>query len=165
MTTETLSKWKSETFPQHLFWEVRCSHEWDFSDCHSNIIRSPPHNRLHGPFYGSHLDLNYFQAAFPSTQKARVYSRRTADEKGILSWSTTRHILKNAVWFKHTKCTHIDRCSRLPPPSPANTEHIQKWLLQARSSETKGGKSPFCPLCRPFAGVSSPPLLERGDRM
>ena len=32
------------------------------------------------------------------------------------------HILKNAVCFEHSKCTHIDRCSRLLSPSPANTE-------------------------------------------
>lgn len=65
-----------------------------------------------------------------------------------VSWSTTWHILKNAVCFEHSKCTHIDRCSRLLPPSPANREHTQKWLLQAWRSETerKKEKKPFLQL-------------------
>ena len=116
---------------------MRCNNKWDFSDCHSYIIvRGLLHDRLHSPFYGSHLDSNYFPAAFPSNHKTKVYARITAEEKK-LSWSTTWHILKNAVWFEHSKCTHIDRCSRLLSPSPANREHTQKWLLQAWRSETK----------------------------
>lgn len=48
--------------------------------------------------------------------------KKNTQKNNILSWSTTWHILKNAVCFEHSKCTHIDRCSRLLSPSPANRE-------------------------------------------
>lgn len=38
-------------------------------------------NWLHGSFYGRHLDLNYFPAAFPSNQKTKVYARITEEEE------------------------------------------------------------------------------------
>lgn len=38
-------------------------------------------NWLHGSFYGRHLDLNYFPAAFPSNQKTKVYVRITEEEE------------------------------------------------------------------------------------
>lgn len=85
-----------------------------------------------------------------------------------VSWSTTWHILKNAVCFEHSKCTHIDRCSRLLPPSPANREHTQKWLLQAWRSETERKKrekafsAAFS--AGPFVSVSFPLFCAGGQR-
>lgn len=101
-------------------------------------IRGLLHNTLDGLFYETRLDLNDFPAAFPSNQKMVCRNNRDkAKKKRCCHGAQHGMFLKNAVWFEHRKCTHIDRCSRLLSPSPANREHTQKWLLQVRGVRQK----------------------------
>lgn len=87
-------------------------------------------------FIGAILISITSQQHFPTIRNPKYCICQNYSRRKILSWSTTWHILKNSVWFEHSKCTHIDRCSRRLFPSPANREHTQKCLLQAWRSET-----------------------------
>lgn len=117
------------------------------------------------------MTLQQFFIFFPTIVKKNKNKKtqkcvpRYRQSSKILSWSATWHVLKNVVWFEHSKCTHIDRCSRLPSPSPANRDHTHKWLLQAWRSETKTSLSAASSRTIPyFAFPSVPGLRESNDR-
>lgn len=103
-------------------------------------------------FFLTHLDLNYFPATFARLKPDSMcdknsrgkISKKKKKEKKRFCHSTTWHILKNAVWFEHSKCTHIDRCSRLLSPSPANTEHTHTKKVVITGLEEWDKNSPFC---------------------
>lgn len=86
------------------------------------------HNGPHGPLLWEPSKFELLPSSVsPQSQNQSAcqnnhHSGKKTHKKIILSWSTTWHILKNAVCFEHSKCTHIDRCSRLLSPSPANRE-------------------------------------------
>lgn len=92
--------------------------------------------------------------------------KKNTKKNNILSWSTTWHILKNAVCFEHSKCTHIDRCSRLLSPSPANREAHTRVVIIGLEEWDKN--SPFLLLfffffpCAPLVTLPFfPPFLFR----
>lgn len=154
-----------------------CSNKWlffFFSQIVTVISSSEVflHNGPHGPLLWEPSKFELLPSSVsPQSQNQSAcqnnrHSGKKTQKKIILSWSTTWHILKNAVCFEHSKCTHIDRCSRLLSPSPANREAHTRVVIIGLEEWDKN--SPFLLLfffffpCAPLVTLPFfPPFLFR----
>lgn len=107
-------------------------------------------------FIGAILISITSQQHFPTIRNPKYCICQNYSRRKILSWSTTWHILKNSVWFEHSKCTHIDRCSRRLFPSPANKQRAHTKVF-ITGLEEWDKHSPFCSFSRTicYCAVSS----------
>lgn len=104
---------------------MQSSNKRFFSSFSNDILAAFP---LKADLYLSYSELNYL-AMLPCNQRTKEHTRLTAEEKAYCDGAQHGIFWKILFWFEHCKCTHIDRCSRLLFPSPANREHTQNWLL------------------------------------
>lgn len=155
-----------------------CSNKWLFFFFFLQIVTVISssevflHNGPHGPLLWEPSKFELLPSSVsPQSQNQSAcqnnrHSGKKTQKKIILSWSTTWHILKNAVCFEHSKCTHIDRCSRLLSPSPANREAHTRVVIIGLEEWDKN--SPFLLLfffffpCAPLVTLPFfPPFLFR----
>lgn len=99
-------------------------------------------------FYGSHLNSNYFPAAFLRNHKTKVHARTTATVEKKHKKKSYCHGAQHGIFWKMLFALNTVSVLTLIDvpvcfPLLLQTEkHTQEWLLSAWRSETK--TAPFC---------------------